>query len=405
MSSEFAIRTQGLSKRYASGRGPRYATLRERLTKPFERNAQDEKAWFWALDDLTVDIPRGRAVGIVGANGAGKSTLLKVLARITEPTRGRAEVVGRVAALLEVGAGFHSELTGIENVYLNGAILGMKRAEVRAKLDSIVGFAEMESFIDAPVKHYSSGMHARLAFSVAAHLEADVLLVDEILAVGDVRFQRKCLAKMGDVLRDGKTVLLVSHVSEHIRRFCSDALWIEHGRVRSFGEATGIVDAYLGDALSGVSSAKADPPERLHSGSDLAIRSVRLRDERSVERSRFVAGERIGVALEWESGLAVDPRDRLGIVVSTVDGLELFGSVAEDVFVAGRGTVRCEFDSSSLAPGEYFVEPFGVDAVAGHHRSSLALSFTVVRGESAQEAATSIGAVRVPLSWYRAGSP
>src|SRR5499427_9250101 len=253
MSSE-AIVIEKLGKRYTIGAPQtRDTTLRETVmsfvTAPWQRFrhlAGDSSAAtrFWALQDVSVRVDVGEVIGIVGPNGAGKSTLLKILSRITPPTTGFVDLTGRVSSLLEVGTGFHPELTGRENVFLNGAILGMYRAEIRRKFDAIVGFAELEKFIDTPVKYYSSGMYVRLAFSVAAHLEPEILIVDEVLAVGDINFQKKCLGKMGDVARAGRTVVLVSHNLGAIRRLCQRVLWIDDGHVRQNGPTHEVVSAY-----------------------------------------------------------------------------------------------------------------------------------------------------------------
>src|SRR5437016_4097867 len=231
-----AIEVQGLSKRYRIGGRPvPYRTLRDtmvdRLTAPWRRvrsltggreSPSRANETFWALRDVSFEVAPGEVVGIIGRNGAGKSTLLKILSRITEPTDGFATINGRVGSLLEVGTGFHGELTGHENVYLSGAILGMTKKEIDRKFDEIVAFAEVEHFVDTPVKHYSSGMYLRLAFAVAAHLEPEILLVDEVLAVGDITFQRKCIGKMGDVARQGRTILFVSHNIAAVGRLCSE---------------------------------------------------------------------------------------------------------------------------------------------------------------------------------------
>ncbi|HEV2852070.1 MAG TPA: ABC transporter ATP-binding protein [Thermoanaerobaculia bacterium] len=229
----------------------------------------------WALRDVSFEIGRGEAVGLIGGNGAGKSTLLKILSRITEPTTGEARIEGRVGSLLEVGTGFHSELSGRENVYLAGAILGMKRAEITRKLDEIVAFAEVERFLDTPVKRYSSGMYLRLAFAVAAHLEPEILLVDEVLAVGDAAFQKKCLGKMGDVARQGRTVLFVSHNMVAIEGLCQRVLWLRDGRVAEDGPAGRVVSEYL-------KTSSAPAPERLWCDRDTAPgnEKVRLRSAR-----------------------------------------------------------------------------------------------------------------------------
>jgi lipopolysaccharide transport system ATP-binding protein len=212
----------------------------------------------WALRDVDFEVSDGEILGIIGRNGSGKSTLLKILSRITEPTTGSAEVHGRVGSLLEVGTGFHPELTGRENVYVNGAILGMRRTEIARKFDEIVAFAEVEPFIDTPVKHYSSGMHTRLAFAVAAHLEPEILIVDEVLAVGDIEFQRRCLGKMRDVSQAGRTVILVSHQMGQIRRLCRTGLWLDRGVIRHFGDVGTAISRYEAAMLSGGDDASGE---------------------------------------------------------------------------------------------------------------------------------------------------
>ncbi len=219
---------------------------------------------FWALQDVSFEVNHGEVIGIIGRNGAGKSTLLKILSRITEPTRGRAVLHGRVGALLEVGTGFHPELTGRENIYLNGAILGMRRREIERKFDEIVAFADIEKFIDTPAKHYSSGMYMRLAFAVAAHLEPEILIVDEVLAVGDAEFQKKCLGKMGEVAREGRTVILVSHQMNQIRKLCNRCLWLDGGKVRGFGGTQSTVGAYEAILLNRENSTASADPHRTH---------------------------------------------------------------------------------------------------------------------------------------------
>jgi lipopolysaccharide transport system ATP-binding protein len=267
------ISTQGLSKRYVIRHAgqERYLALRDvmadgarralrRLRHPFAGTGDQAKTQedFWALRDVSFEIGDGERVGIIGRNGAGKSTLLKILSRITEPSAGSVRIKGRVASLLEVGTGFHPELTGRENIYLNGAILGMTRAEIKRRFDEIVAFAEVERFLDTPVKRYSSGMHVRLAFSVAAHLEPDILIVDEVLAVGDAEFQRKSLGKMGSVARQGRTVLFVSHNMAAIKSLCTRGLLLREGKVAEDGEAGRVVRSYLGS----VSSAPEQAGER-----------------------------------------------------------------------------------------------------------------------------------------------
>src|SRR6202167_4411671 len=257
--SNLAIRCDRLAKQYRIGERESYKALRDVITdaiaSPFRRvrsllsggsnNGHHEESMIWAMQDVSFEIHRGEAVGIIGRNGAGKSTLLKILSRITEPTRGHADIWGRVGSLLEIGTGFHPELTGRDNIYLNGAILGMKRAEIARKFDEIVAFSEVEKFIDTPGKRYSSGMYVRLAFAVAAHLETEILIVDEVLAVGDAQFQKKCLGKMDEVARHGRTVLMVSHNMAAIHSLCTRAILLERGKEVSDGDPLEVTRLYL----------------------------------------------------------------------------------------------------------------------------------------------------------------
>lgn len=267
--SETVIKVQNLSKQYRIGAHEGYKTFRETLVDaakaPFQRiksafgsvtnktnrtNSTNETDLIWALKDVSFEVKQGEVVGIIGRNGAGKSTLLKILSRITEPTEGRVELKGRVGSLLEVGTGFHPELTGHENVYLYGAILGMDRWEITRKFDEIVAFAEIEKFIDTPVKRYSSGMYMRLAFAVAAHMETEILLVDEVLAVGDVEFQKKCLGKMKSITGEGKTVLFVSHNMNSIKRLCTTAILLNDGKIEYAGSANSTIHKYLNESIN-----------------------------------------------------------------------------------------------------------------------------------------------------------
>jgi ABC-type polysaccharide/polyol phosphate transport system ATPase subunit len=251
------IQAEGLGKRYRIGRGPRYHTLRDsladalrspaRLWHRSHRGAQDT---FWALRDVSFEVPAGEVVGVLGRNGAGKTTLLKILSRITRPTTGHARIHGRVGSLLEVGTGFHLELTGRENIQLSAAILGMKKRELARRFDAIVDFAGVEAFLDTPLKHYSSGMQTRLGFAVAAHLDPEILFIDEVLAVGDIEFQRKCLGKIGEVSRDGRTVIFVSHHMNQLRTLCGRCIWLDRGAIREDGDTQTVVAAYEEAVLS-----------------------------------------------------------------------------------------------------------------------------------------------------------
>jgi lipopolysaccharide transport system ATP-binding protein len=246
--SDIVIRADGLGKRYRRGLTGPPETLGDALTRvmksPLKAMRQPTQEQFWALRDVGLEVRHGEVLGLIGRNGAGKTTLLKILSRITRPTTGWAEIHGRVRSLLEVGTGFHGELSGRENTYLSGSILGMGKREIDRKFDEIVAFAEIDKFIDTPVKHYSSGMYVRLAFAVAAHLEPEILLVDEVLAVGDINFQKKCLGKMGDVAKAGRTIVLVSHQMNQMRRLCNRVVWIDAGKIRMNGVAHEVINAY-----------------------------------------------------------------------------------------------------------------------------------------------------------------
>jgi lipopolysaccharide transport system ATP-binding protein len=263
--STTAVKISGLAKEYWIGaREEPYKTLRESFSRtlrtPLRRlrgQESEKRKRFWALQDIDLRVDRGEVVGIIGRNGAGKSTLLKILSRITPPTKGQIELYGRVGSLLEVGTGFHPELTGRENIFLNGAILGMRRSEIAGRLDEIVSFAEIEEFLDTPIKRYSSGMHVRLAFGVAAHLHPEILLVDEVLAVGDNVFQRKCLGKVDEIAQGGRAVIFVSHQMSQIRRLCSRAVWLRDGRLEAEGSTLDVVSRYEAH-MSGRSTEEAD---------------------------------------------------------------------------------------------------------------------------------------------------
>jgi lipopolysaccharide transport system ATP-binding protein len=311
MSSSVAIAVEGLGKRYTIGAPIGVSSFRESLvatlSSPWRRLQHlngGSAPQFWALRDVSFDVHVGEVIGIVGPNGAGKSTLLKVLSRITPPTEGFIELSGRVSSLLEVGTGFHHELTGRENIFLNGAILGMYRSEIRRKFDAIVAFAELEQFIDTPVKHYSSGMFVRLAFSVAAHLEPEILIVDEVLSVGDLHFRNRCLGRMQDLRDEGRTVLFVSHDLTSVRQLCSRALLLNGGRVVDDGEPDEITRRYERmhrDADSNDSGAadRVNPPPEYH------LRRVELRNQAGVVTNRFDAGDVMAIHL-WASGPAPD---------------------------------------------------------------------------------------------------
>jgi lipopolysaccharide transport system ATP-binding protein len=293
------IKVENISKLYYLG-DRRANSLRDAIVnfikKPGLGNRQNE---LWALRDISFELAEGETLGIIGHNGAGKSTLLKILSRITRPTRGSAEIRGRIGSLLEVGTGFHNELSGRENIYLNGAILGMKRAEIDKKFDEIVAFSELEKFLDTPVKHYSSGMYMRLAFSVAAHLDPEVLVVDEVLAVGDISFQKKCLGKMRDIGESGRTVIFVSHDMQSVTRLCSRAIWLKNGELKRDGEATQIVGEYLHEQ-SQTGSERAWTEAEAPGNEVTRLRRLRVRDEAGTTTASADIRKPVGVEMTYD---------------------------------------------------------------------------------------------------------
>ncbi len=347
------IHGEGLGKRYHRGLqvddGLRHS-LEAFLRSPIASLRRKKEETFWALQDVSLEVKEGEVLGLIGRNGAGKTTLLKILSRITRPTTGWAEIHGRVGSLLEVGTGFHPELTGRENTYLSGAILGMGKAEIERKFDEIVAFAELEKFIDTPVKHYSSGMYVRLAFAVAAHLEPEILLVDEVLAVGDIRFQKKCLGKMGDVARAGRTVVLVSHQLNQIRRLCPRALWVDAGEIRKNGPAQDVVSAY-----EVAMSAGELPPAERERGAAVKARFVRWEMEDGNGEATSALGWEGEVRLRFvvevneplrniHHGVALYNPARQVLWGNGIDGLSL---------EPGMHELTCCMPSLPLQPGVY----------------------------------------------------
>ncbi|HKN83224.1 MAG TPA: polysaccharide ABC transporter ATP-binding protein [Pyrinomonadaceae bacterium] len=353
--SDLAIRCENLSKQYRIGSLERYQTLRDTISNSFRRlrtTSQNGNGYIWALNDVSFEIKRGEVVGIIGLNGAGKSTLLKILSRITAPTRGTAKIHGRVGSLLEVGTGFHLELTGRENIYLNGAILGMRKAEIDRKFDEIVAFAEVEEFLDTPVKRYSSGMYVRLAFGVAAHLETEVLLVDEVLAVGDAQFQKKCFEKMRDIGTEGRTILFVSHNMSAVRSICKEALIIEKGAVVAQGEINQTVDQYL-SRINSSQSSEAVVETRTFSVKSVEVSStvgpvIKTFDPVQV-RVQFIPKVEITDPGLYVSFLTMDSR--------RLTGLDLKDFITAAPLPAGRpAELGFRIDSLPLLSGAYQVE-------------------------------------------------
>jgi lipopolysaccharide transport system ATP-binding protein len=381
--SETAIRVNRLWKQYKIGGSHKtYGTLRDQMvsglksmfsrTENREAGASDVKlalgrgevevpGTFWALKDVSFEVKQGEVLGIIGRNGAGKSTLLKLLSRITEPTSGRIEINGRVSSLLEVGTGFHGELTGRENTYLNGAILGMKRAEINRKFDEIVAFAGVEDFIDTPVKHYSSGMYLRLAFAVAAHLEPEILIVDEVLAVGDADFQRKCLGKMAGVADQGRTIFFVSHNMPAITRLCKRVLYMDEGHLRLDGSAHEVVKSYLHSELGTMSSREWPEFGKAPKGEIARLWAVRVRTDDGICTDKIDIRRPVGIEIEYEV-LKPGFKLRSSIGVNNDEGVHVFEAIENNpdwrlrIRNPGRYRVTAWIPGNFLAEGTMIVD-------------------------------------------------
>ena len=354
--SQPAIRVEGISKRYRLGTGSGYKTAREVLTNVSLRRKQPPKRTIMALDDVSFEVQPGELVGLIGRNGAGKTTMLKVLSRITRPTSGRAEIRGRVGALLEVGTGFHPELTGRENVYLAGAILGMRKAEIQQRFDEIVAFAEVDDFLDTPTKRYSSGMQVRLAFAVAAHLEPEVLIIDEVLAVGDIAFQKKCLDKMDEVTGEGRTVLFVSHNMSLIQSLCRRGILFANGSIVMDAGIEEAVTSYLG-ALETIGA--TDLADRVDRGGIGTVRATRLDISGAAGDGGLVTGQPARFALHLSDLVAglccvITILNHVGQPVVSFDST-LAGTGDHDDPEAGN-CFECFVDELLLMPGRYRVD-------------------------------------------------
>jgi ABC-2 type transport system ATP-binding protein/lipopolysaccharide transport system ATP-binding protein len=402
-----AIQVRGVSKRYRLGSGP-YVTLRETLAALARRNG-GPRPELWALSDVSLDIDEGEVVGVIGLNGAGKSTLLKILSRITQPTLGVSRTRGRVGTLLEVGTGFHPELTGRENIFLNGVILGMKRREIRRRFDEIVEFSGVDQFLDTPLKRYSSGMYLRLAFAVAAHVDPDIVIVDEVLAVGDVQFREKCLGRMSELGREGRTVVFVSHDLGSVNRLCPRSVWLDRGRVRADGPSADVIDEYVQAAVPrGAEATFAAEPSRPVDllaaavvDGDGQVLSVPRRDESFTIELRFRVNERV-------PGLSV------ALMLETAQGVR----VMDEDWGADTGSVLLPHDLPQeyaarmrvppvLSAGDYVAVAW-VGTELGAIVRREALSFTLWPGRHDTAEATRRGRVVQPgVTWEitEVGSP
>lgn len=399
------ISIEQISKRFRIGERERYLALRDVLTRaivsPFRRDPKRRKVdYLWALRDVSFEVHEGEVIGLIGSNGAGKTTLLKVLSRITRPTSGYAEIRGRIGSLLEVGTGFHPELTGRENIYLSGAILGMTKRDINKKFDEMVSFAEVERFLDTPLKHYSTGMQMRLAFAVAAHLDPEILLVDEVLAVGDAAFQKKCLGKMGEVSRQGRTIVFVSHNMTALRSLCSSAVWLDGGRVTETGDAGSVIDHYLQENVTTNLESIWQDDQTAPGDHRVRLRSVRVipfgdpNDQITVQtplRIEFIywnytPGEVLNVS----------------IFLNNLEGICIF-NVASDFAPRPTGLIRhsVEIPGGLLNTGSYSIDLLVVkDASAPIFRHNDAVAFEVLEGKIIGNWYGRVpGAVRPELKW------
>jgi homopolymeric O-antigen transport system ATP-binding protein len=415
-SSDYAIEVRGLAKRYRLGeQAVLHGTLRDAISglvpRLVRRARRGEREWIWALDHVDFDVHRGEVLGIIGRNGAGKTTLLKVLSGITDPTEGEARIWGRVGSLLEVGTGFHPELTGRENIFLNGAILGMRRKEIERKFDEIVDFSGVERFIDTPVKRYSSGMYLRLAFAVAAHLEPEILVVDEVLAVGDAEFQRKCLGKMGEVSGEGRTVLLVSHNMSAISSLATRCLWLDGGRIREAGQPSEVVSSYLSEGHASVEPGFADLTDpKLRHGvpkqieREILFESIRLVDGADRTTGIFFEKEPLRVVLGLSSRIAANRLEVLCKVLS-LDGTLVFtlsSGALEDKLEPGPIELAVEIPTLPLRRGQYSIDLYLMTHLAQDFLTG-AIEFEVVglRGgvEDPRQNRDFLGVVDVEHEW------
>ncbi len=385
--SDIAVRVENLGKQYRIGEYVSYQTLRESLmrtiTSPFRgRRSQDsDSEYIWALKDVSFEVKQGEVVGIIGRNGAGKSTLLKILTRITTPTEGYAEIIEPVRSLLEVGTGFHPELTGRENIYLNGAVMGMKKREIDRKFTEIVEFSGVEKFIDTPLKRYSSGMQVRLAFAVAAHLEPKVLLVDEVLAVGDAEFQNRSLGKMRDIAGGGRTVLFVSHNMTAILQLCSRAILLDSGKIVGQGDTRNVVSSYLKDSQIPLG-------EKVFNISDEdntveLLRAYTMDNNQSI-RPDILYKDPFYIAVEYQTASQVDGL-RVGLRLHNEQNVPILHTATSDcsnleslVGAKGAHRVKVQIPGSLLAPGRYYVE-LGIwsPGVGHHHHITEAVAFEI----------------------------
>lgn len=420
--SDTVIKIENLGKKYIlnhrqEGRS-QYRALRDvladgaksvsqKMLLPFSKQSRirPEQEEFWALKDVSFEIKRGDRVGIIGRNGAGKSTLLKVLSRIVEPTKGRISIKGRVASLLEVGTGFHPELTGRENIFLNGAILGMSKAEINRKFDEIVAFAEVEKFLDTPVKRYSSGMYVRLAFAVAAHLEPEILIVDEVLAVGDIKFQRKCLGKLESVGREGRTVLFVSHQMAALESLCTSGILLDHGSPKFCGGINDSIHYYL-NTLSPAENINIGQRKDRKGRGRVWIEGIGIEDEQGNKNQPFSIGSKLKISLDFKSSEMIE---NIRLIIGVYDSLNTpitrfdteISGFSQDI-IKKEGKITCLTDSLNLAPDKYNLNIAVMDSQEMEDYIANATHFEIVDGDyfgTGKSFETKLSRILVRHSW------
>jgi ABC-type polysaccharide/polyol phosphate transport system ATPase subunit len=401
-----AVAFLGVSKRFIL-RHQRSRTLREAVLSRFERGRDTNREELWALRDVSFDVEPGDCLGIIGANGSGKSTALKLMTRILEPTKGQVQVRGRVSALLELGAGFHPDLTGRENIYLNGSILGIGRRDMRQRLDQIVAFAELERFIDMPVKHYSSGMYMRLGFAIAINVDPDVLLTDEVLAVGDQSFQTKCMERIGEMKQAGVTIVFVSHSLDSVRSLCNKSVWLDHGQVTASGESHEVIDAYLASVaqkdearLAAEAAASQGQAGRWGSG-EAAITGAAFFNAAGKEAHVFSTGQPMRVRISYRVNGRID-EPMIGVAIHRSDGVHVNGpntrlSGFDIQYIEGEGAIDYVIESLALLEGSYDFTAaiYDRDGVHAYDHQQRAWKFLVQRGKVNEI----YGLVYMPSHW------